>query len=173
MAPTDPVRIISFDEREASPGLADAVHNSLAYRVAEIERHIHSWEHWLPAALTPVTAISGDNTWGDAVALIAAGDTPIIAGSVYHDLHRMYITDVSVNTTYRIRLIAGASAAAGLAAGTYTEFMMRAVTTTNDRTSVEVQSKRIASATPWWVQVWNATNGATLSLFVGIHEYEG
>lgn len=159
----------------ATAGL-NGTHDSLSYRVAEIERHFHSYERWFGSGgetLTPFTLDSGNNTWGAWVALLAAGDTPAIAGSAYYDPHRILITATERNSPYRVQLAFGASGAAALAAGAYTEVIFSPASNLVDAGPIDINCRRLASGTPMWGRCWNADNTGTISLFVGIHEYEG
>ena len=76
----------------ATLGLLDTK-DSLAYRVAEIERHIHSWDRRIGLSAAPsgevtraarlansTTAFvvtSGNNDWGSWLQILGSGDTLI------------------------------------------------------------------------------------------------
>jgi len=98
---------------EAVNGLL-GVNNSLAYKVHEIEKHLHNREYWFgqnaspdqgvtagqKGGMTPFIAssISTSDGWGAWLPLLGSGDTPSVVGSgnVKFDMHRMEITDVTV-----------------------------------------------------------------------------
>jgi len=99
-------------DNEAVDGLL-GVSNSLAYKVHEIEKHLHNREFWFGQAASPVQGVTagtkgigvpfvtssidtGDG-FGAWIPVLGSGDTPSVAGSgnVKFDLHRMEITDVT------------------------------------------------------------------------------
>jgi len=176
-------------EATANTGLLETP-DSLAYRVAEIDRHLHSRERWLGKlavqtatdwaddTLTPFVAISGNNAYGadanDEAQVVGTDDTPIIAGSVYFDVHRIMVIDATHQTVYKLRLVWGTGTmAAAIAAGQTTETMVQVISAAARRSPVDMRMPRIATDTKVWVQAWNATDNATVSFLVGYHEYEG
>jgi hypothetical protein len=183
--------IISIDG-SASLGLGGTA-NSLGYRVAELERHFHARERWFGKlgsqtatdwaddTLTPYRAISGDGAYGsdanDEAQVLGAADTPSIADKTHFDIHRIFITAVSVDTVYKLRIVYGTGTMAdAVTAGQYSEAMVK-FDRLNPQQSAgipfDVMMPRCAVGTKVWVQAWNATNNATVDFFVGIHEYEG
>lgn len=168
--------VAAVDEVE-SLGL-EGVHDSVGYRVAEIERHFHSYERWfgltgVQNTLAPFVADSGNNTWGAWIPVLVAGSTPAIAGSVYYDPHRIMIAATERTTPYRIQFGFGASGAAALAAGTYTSFMYVSGSNLVDSGPLDVHSHRQPVGTLMWARTWNSNNTGTIDFFVGLHEYEG
>ena len=117
-------------------GLTGVV-NSLAYRVGEIERHLHSGARWFETADTPEGEFhvadriglgtgafridAGDDTWGDWVQILGSQDTPTVEGKVYFDPHQVIVENTERAATYFIQIARGSSGDAGYAAGTYTE----------------------------------------------------
>ncbi|GAG40607.1 unnamed protein product, partial [marine sediment metagenome] len=116
------------------------VNNSLAYRVHEIERHFHNYERWFGLAAAPNGEIhradtitdnvapfqidAGNNTWGTWVQVLGSADTPDITGSTHYDPHKIDIVGAQVaNVVYFVQLAYGASGAAGLSAGTYSDIV--------------------------------------------------
>lgn len=163
---------------DAALAAADAV---------EIEHHLHSRERWLaklavPAGnkvtdsgLTSFQIDSGNNTWGNAVLTLDTADTPVLAGKTYFDLHRLFFTATERSTVYRVQLIWGASAAAGVAAGTYSEVIYRPDASTppgQDRSPIELQMPRLPAGSQVWARCWNAENTGTMDFMLGIHEYD-
>ena len=162
--------------------------------IYEIEHHLHNRERWLGrrATITQTyaaqedtnagfVAISGDNAFGtdagDTVIVIGTGDTPVIAGMAYFDLHELYFTGSSSGTSWRLRILYGSAAQtptqAG-AAGQYSDSFERLDTgapPTNAGTPVVIMMPRVPAG--YWVRAigWNATNNATLTFLVGVHEY--
>ena len=126
-------------------------------------------------------AISGHNAYGtdanDAALVLGTDDTPRITGMTRFDLHRLFIAAVSVNTPWKLRIIYGSgSMLEAIASGQYTEVVL-AQDDTNPQQAVgipvDVIMPRIHCETDKvWVQVWNATNDATIDFLVGLHEYE-
>lgn len=175
----------------ATVGLAGTA-NSLAYRVAEIERHFHGYERWLCKAATPTgthfadrlgaeassTAgweiTSGNNTWGNWLQILGAGDTPVIPGMVKFDLHRWTTITTDSISTWFIQIGFGASGAAALAAETYSSFVFVPASTNDRTTPIDIITRRQAAGTLAWVRGWSVgANGKKASFMVGLHEYEG
>ena len=168
-------------------GLA-GVHNSLAYRVHEIEKHFHSRERWWGATGapdetnaidanvdTPFVAVSGNDDWGTAIPICGSSDNPGLSGDVYFDAHTILVTDTDHATPYRIRLIYGSStSAAAISAGQWSEGMF--ITSTGPfSTGLPASGRMPRVAVGWkvWVQVWNASNGSNVDFFWGCHSYPG
>jgi len=174
----------------ATDGLA-GTDNSLAYRVHEVERHFHSYERWFGAATVPngeihvadrigttTTAFqtdAGNLTWGNWLQVLGSSDTPADAGNAHYDLHRMQIVAVeNANATHLVQVAFGASGAAALVAGTYTEFAFRPQSVQGSETIVSVQSRREDVGTKTWVRhLTVGQNTSTMGFFIGLHEYEG
>jgi len=181
--------IAKIDEL-ATDGLL-GVHNSLAYRVHEIEKHLHSAGSWFGKAVTPsgethvadrvgtgVDAFqldAGNDDWGSWVQVLGSTDTPARAGNVKFDPHEIVIASAERIGIYFIQMTRGDSGAAGLAAGTYTE-LVYASDRTGARASgiTEVQTGRATAGDKLWARcLCIGKNTATIDLFVGIHEYVG
>ena len=177
-----------YDEVVASPGLSTAIQNSLAYRVAEIERHLHSGGRWFGAAASatethkadrigtttsPFQLDGGDNTWGDWVQLFGSDDTPDRAGYAYFDPHQFILTDTENASVYFVQVGRGETGAAALTAGTYIEFV--GVATVQKATEVVLlQTGRSPAGSLLWGRCWSVgDNTGTIDFFLGIHEYEG
>lgn len=174
----------------ATDGLAGTF-DSLAYRVQEIDRHIHGRERWwgalagpneanaIEANVTrPYVAVSGADTWGTAIPVVGTGDVPTIAGDAYWDAHRVLITDLDDETdAWRLRLIYGTGTSGeAITAGQWTEVMVQSNAVPGNRAGgqpVDVIMLRVASGTKLWAQSWNNTNAEELSFFLGVHGYEG
>ena len=163
--------------------------NSLAYRVHEIEKHVHNRaRRWGATAAPdetnaieanvnrPFVAISGNNAWGAAIPIIGTADAPVPApDNARFDLHHLMIVDVDDTTVYRIRIIYGTGTSAdAIAAGQWTEFMFMAGTgpkTTG--AAMEVMMPRVAVGAKCWASVWNASNLSEVDFFIGVHGYAG
>jgi hypothetical protein len=169
--------------------------DSLAYRVEEIEKHFHNRECWRGKLAvqsgtnwaddnidTPFVAVSGANDWGtdtdDEAKVLGTGDTPFIGGNVKFDPHRILITAVSSSTPYKMRLIWGTGTMAeAIAANQWSCFMYRFDSISPAVEAgfpVDIKLPRLRSGIDkLWAQVWNLTDNATISFFIGIHEYDG
>ena len=164
--------------------------NSLAYKVAEIERHFHSGARWFEAAGTPdgedhvadrigtvggggaFEIDSGNQTWGSWVQILGSDDTPTVEGKAYFDPHLLAVEDSERAGTYFVQFARGASGAAGYAAGNYTEVVL---TLTNKPDNiVPVQTGRAPAGSKLWARCMTpAFDTGTLEFYIGIHEYEG
>lgn len=170
------------------------VSNSLAYRVAEIERHLHGRERWFGKLAvqtatdwadnniaTPYRVTSGANAYGtdanDEAQVIGTADTPAMAGNVRFDLHRIFIVAASSETVWKLQVIYGTGTMAdAIAADQYSTFMLKvdAAASSSPALPVDIMMPRgTCGVTKVWMRGWNATNNATLDFFVGLHEYEG
>lgn len=186
---TDSAEIAKID-LAPTDGLTGVV-DSLAYRISEIEKHLHNRERWYGKlavqtatdwadnTLTPFVAISGNNAYGtdanDEAKVIGTADTPGIAGMAKFDLHRIFISAASAATIWKLQIIYGTGTMAdAIAAGQFSTFMVRTTTpTATQDVPVDVMMPRGAcGATQVWLRAWCATDNATISFFVGVHEYE-
>ena len=177
----------------AVDGLA-GTSNSLAYRVHEIERHLHSGASWFGAANTPDTTVhvadrigtctaafqidGGDSsatpTWGSWVQVLGSDDTPARTSLAYFDPHEMLIASAQEETVYMIQFARGASGAAGLAAGTYTELVVGVDATKKFKSITSVQTGRAPAGSLLWARcIAMGQNTGTLSFYFGLHEYQG
>lgn len=173
----------------ATDGLA-GTSNSLAYRVHEIERHLHSYEHWFETATVPdaelhradrigdgagaFQADAGNDDWGAWVQLLGSEDTPVAVGSAHFDLHVVMVEAAERAETYFIQIAAGASGAAALAAGDYTEFVYRPILLNIQSSPVVIQMRRQDTTTKVWARcMCPGQNTATLDFYFGLHEYPG
>lgn len=173
----------------ATSGLA-GVSNSLAYRIHEIERHIHGYERWFETAATPnggthvADAIgtgggafqldAGNDGWGAWIQMLGTTDTPAIAGSVYYDPQRILIESTERDATYFLQFGYGATGSAALTAGSYTESIVIPSSNLTDSGPMEVQSRRQTAGTKLWGRTMcPGQNTATIDLYPGIHEYPG
>lgn len=171
----------------ATDGL-EGVEDSLAYRIHEVERHFHSYEHWFGLAavpvgethradhmvMTPFQMDAGNDTWGSWLQILGSSDTPHVSGRASFDFHRMLVSDVERDKTLiLIQLVFGEDADVALATDIVTELMF-----TPEKNMRQdpyfIQSRRQASATKIWARCWvDGTNTGTVDFFIGIHEYEG
>lgn len=173
----------------ATDGLS-GTNNSAAYRAAEVERHLHSFERWLETAAVPNAEVhvadsigsgsgafqidAGNLTWGAWVQILGSSDIPVIAGSTNYDIHKLVVDATERNETYFIQIAYGASGAAALAAGEYTELVLEPTGNQAEAGPITVQSRRETAGNKAWVRcMCPGQNTATLDFYVGLHEYEG
>jgi hypothetical protein len=183
---SDKQKIDSF----ATDGLT-GVSNSLAYRTHEIERHLHHWERWFGLAavpdaevhradsivdnVAPFQADGGNDTWGSWLQVLGSSDTPAITGSAYYDLHQIDVVAAErANTTYLIQIALGASGAAALTAGDYSELVFHPQSVQGRPAPLTFQARRVVVTTKAWVRILaRGQNTGTMDFYVGLHEYEG
>ena len=166
--------------------------DSLAYRVAEIERHLHSYERWLCKAATPSAThfadrigaeagstagfeiTSGNNTWGAWLQILGSGDTPVVAGGVKYDLHRLTTITTDSVTTWFIQLGFGVSGAQALTDNTYCSVVYVPAGASDKTVPIEIMTRRQNAGTLAWARGWSVgANGKKVSFMIGLHEYEG
>lgn len=176
-------------DESAVNGLA-GTENSLAYRVHEVEHHLHSYERFLETAAVPsgethvadevgdgggaFQVDAGSNAWGEWVQVIGSDDTPVQAGNVSFDFHRLEIEATERNATYFVQIAFGASGAAALAAGDYTVVVFTPQSNLADSGPVTVQAERQDSGTKVWVRCkCPGQDTGTFDFYPGLHEYPG
>jgi len=182
-------KLAKIDQAD-SKGLA-AAHNSLAYRSGEIDRHEHSRErwvgihaavdatHWGGDTLTPFVAISGASIYGtddpgDTALVLGTADTPVIAGNTYFDINQISVIGSTSTTPWKLRIVYGAGTMAdAITALQFTETMVVVASQAGRLGTAAIRMPRVTAGVQLWVQGKNATNNATISFFVGLHEYEG
>ena len=168
----------------------DGVSNSLAYKVHEIERHFHGWERWFGLAgapdaehradrigttTTPFQANGGNLVWGSWLQILGSTDTPTNGSMAKFDLHRIQMVAVQrINATYFVQIALGASGAAALESGDYTEFVFHPQSAQAQEVPVEMIARRKDAGTKAWLRCLAVgENTGTMDFFFGIHEYEG
>ena len=178
---------VKIDE-QAVDGLEGTV-DSLAYKVEEIERHLHSGARWFETATAAdgedhvadrigsgggaFQMDAGNDTWGDWIQVLGATDTPAVAGKVYYDPHQFIVDDTERASTYFIQIARGTSGAAGLAAGTYSEFIYGA-SVQKEVGIIPVQTGRAPAGSKLWARcMCPGQDTGTIDFYFGIHEYEG
>ena len=157
--------------------------------VHEIETHLHSAGSWfgkaaIPAGTThladrigaginPFQIDAGNEDWGAWVQILGSTDTPARAGHTYFDPHLIYIPDAQEEVTYFVQFGRGASGAAALAAGTYTELVLGVDATKKFKSDVVIQNNRAPAGSLIWARCLAiGKNTATLDFYLGIHEYD-
>ena len=175
---------------KAVGGLSTAASNSLAYRIASIERHFFSGARWFEAAGTPSDTHkadrigtvggagafridAGNNTWGSWVQILGSDDTPIRTNWAYFEPSQIIVENTETAATYFVQITRGASGEAGYSAGNYSEFIYSA-TVQKDTGVVTVQTGRAPAGSLLWARCMApGENTATFDFYLGIIEYEG
>ncbi len=187
---SDLATILGYTEKiddAATDGLT-GTSNSLAYRVNEIEKHMHSrGRFWgsngaatetnaIDANVdTPFVAVSGNDDWGVAIPICGTGDDPTDLSYAKFDAHFVLVTDTDHATPYRLRFVYGTGTSGeAIAADQWSEGMF--ITSTGPFSSgvpLGGQMPRVDVGTKLWCQVWNATSGSNVDFFWGCHGYIG
>ena len=168
----------------------NGVDNSLAYRVQEIERHLHSYERWFELAGTPAAEThradaagtgagvfqidAGNDDWGSWLQILGSSDTPADGSAAKFDMHRLLVTATERNAIYVVQIGFGATGAASLTAGRYIEVVFLPASNVVDSGPVDVNCRRVSAGTKGWARcICPGQDTATLDFMFGIHEYEG
>ncbi len=157
--------------------------------IQEVERHIHNRERWFGVAVSPsgitnggdsdvmapYVPDAGNDDWGAWVLLLGTADTPSIPGMTKFDPHRLFLTAMERNTSiHRVQIAWHAtSATMALAAGDYTELMIKPSSASFLSIPVPMRTERQDAGATIWIRVWaDGQNTGTVNMFLGIHEYE-
>lgn len=177
-------------DAEAVDGLA-GVSNSLAYKVQEIEMHIHSAGSWFESATTAVGTThtadrigdgagafqldAGNDTWGAWVQILGSTDTPARTGMAKYDPHLITIPAAEVEGSYFIQFTRGTvDATTSFAAGHYTELVLVISDKKKADAIIPIQTGRATAGDMLWARCMVAgVDTATLDFFLGLHEYVG
>jgi hypothetical protein len=179
-------------DEAATLGLA-GTNNSLAYRIGEVERHFHGWDRWLCAAAVPngevhvadrigataaskvpFTITSGNDTWGAWTQILGSGDTPVVAGNVKYDFHRILVLVANTVSPYFLQIGFGATGAAAVTAEALSSLVLNPASNTDKTDYLDIMTRRQAAGTKAWARCWCVgASGKTLTIMFGLHEYEG
>lgn len=184
-------------DNQAVDGLL-GVNNSLAYKVEEMEKHIHNVERWIGISgdqsgtdwsdsvsdatmIPPFVAISGDDTYGadadDEAKILGTSDLPLITDMVKSDIHHLFVVASDDTSIWWLRVVYGSGTMAdAITAGQYSEYPVIPDAAVQGSISVvtDILMPRITCGTDKiWVQGKNTTDNATISFYVGLHEYSG
>jgi hypothetical protein len=156
------------------------------------QQHVHSREYWFGisgdqsgndwgdgTSLTPYRAISGNGDFGgdanDEAKVLGTDDTPILAGGLTVDVHRILVVGVSVDTEWRLRIVWGTGTMADAITANQVSALMVKFDSVNPQLSagvpVDVRMPGFDVGYKVWIQAQNATNNATIDFYVGVHEY--
>ena len=156
-------------------------HTETFSEVVEIAKHFHNKCRWLgngavEDSLTGYTVISGNGIFGSETVLLTSIQTPIDVGvgNTLWDLNRVFPLTLSSATAYIVRWIWGTGTVGDAeAARQYSEsIIMSTGLGANVRgSSTDIMMPRLPIGTKLWAKCKNATNLATITMIVGIHEY--
>lgn len=177
-------------DNAATDGLL-GVENSLAYRLEEIEKHLHNREKWFGLAGTPsgethvadrmaggilpFQLIAGNDDFGSWVQILGSSDTPIRGSSQKFDGHRFMITDTNSTDPFIIQVVSGETFGIALKITTeeFTEVPYISATNNNDSGVGDIMSSRIDVGEKVWARcACIGSSGSTIDFYHGIHEYE-
>jgi hypothetical protein len=169
----------------ATNGLT-ATADSLAYRLGEIERHLHGYQRWygmvagggtaanrataVGQAVAPFVIDGGNKVYGDWVNILGTSDT-----TLKYDPHSLLVAATETpSIAHFIQIAFGVSGDAAVLAGTYCELVYRSVSAASRQAPTNFMARRQAAGTPAWARVLAyETDTSTLSFYLGLHTYEG
>jgi len=159
------------ETRDDAEYTEEHMHNRERWAGLRVPQTATQWADW--ATLAPFVIVSGNNTWGASTQIFGTADTPIFTGGKRGDFYRAVIIANTDNSLYRIRIIWDlVSAAAGVAAGRWTEFVFIRDSAAPQRKVFDIMSPKIGAGMMMWCECWNVTNLATISILFGVHEYD-
>lgn len=167
--------------------------DSLAYKVNEIEKHLHNNNKIYGLAGTPsgethradritlkpepFQADAGNDDWGSWLQIFGSSDTPLVAGQEFFDFNKVLVVSHERNTTvYVVQIACGESAglATKLIAEDFTEQDLVTGGGSTETGPIVIQNSRFAAGDKVWVRIWaKGANTGTLDFYPGIHEYVG
>jgi len=181
----------------ATNGLS-GVSNSLAYRVEEIEKHLHSSGRCFGAtgapgvgpglltSLLPFKAVTSAtaSTYGSSIVVFnGTEDFDLTFTPVYTDPHKILVTDVSDSGIWKLRMANSgwngsantyATMAEAVTANKYSEFIIKVDSTKADAVALSVQTGRMRIGSTLWAQVMHDDSGAeTMKFLICAHGYVG
>ncbi len=122
-----------------------------------------------------VLTAAADSTYGAAVQVLGTADTPRVSGNTTFHVAGFMVEAVNSNTIYKVRLVWGASVAAGLAASQFTETWVFGDTANPQQsqpTAIAVHMSEVAVGTEVWIQIANASGAQTMDLAIDIAEHD-
>jgi hypothetical protein len=156
-----------------------------------IKQHHHNYEKWFGLAavpsgevhradrmaggIAPFQLVAGNNTFGNWVQVLGSGDTPVQAGKLKFDFHRVLVTGTNSTRPFNIQIIIGESSgfAAKLLAEDFDEFPYISATNNNDSGINETIDKRYVVGEKVWMRCVDiGGNGTNINFYIGVHEYD-
>jgi hypothetical protein len=151
-----------------------------------IDDHFHNYEevYGLAAApsashfgdretLTPYEIISGVGVFGAEVGLIGTADTPFRTGSIFYDIRRISVQDVSVATAFILRILwktPAQTVAQDITAKQYTDTVIQQLTANGNNKPQDVFNVRVPVGYASYAMIKNAA-AANTHIFILVHEY--
>ena len=182
--------------------VVDGLVDTVLSEVREVEKHLHNYERWIgpagtPAGETHIADVLGHatdtpagvitsfqltsgatKTWGTALQILGSTDCALVlpvGRQAYFDFHRLRVTAAQTTShQWILRIIAGATAAAGVTAGTFTLIPLFVETTNKVQIApVEPLTERHAAGTKMWAQLLHVSDddAETMDLQFGLHGY--
>ena len=168
--------------------------DSLAYRVEEIEKHLHSAGRFfgysgtpnataLLSSITPWNLVAGTGTYGTAVQILKGDedfDLPFTPAKF--DPHRLFVIDASDDAVYKIRIANSqwngsthtyATMAEAVTANKYSESIIQIADSKAPSASIPIQTGRAMVGSMVWAQVWSSVNASDIDILIGLHTYVG
>ena len=152
-----------------------------------VEDHFHNYNNLFGLAAVPTATHFGDreslnpyiiesgaSAFGTEVGLIGSGDTPVRVGMTLYDPRIISVVDTSNNTPSCLRLIWKTPAQSindAITAMQYSDVVIHQQTAAGQNKPQDGWMIRIATGNELWGMVKNATNHATVSILVNMHEY--
>ena len=173
-------------EEVATTGLL-GVNNSIAYKVHEIERHLHGWERRYGVAVAadathkmdpisdgnavvPFRIDAGTSDWGDWVQVIGSADT--VLSFDFHNI--MVVAAEGANKTWFLQFGIGATGAGMLTDETYSELVFTPQSVNGRPTSIPSMSEKAPAGSLGWARcLCRDTDTHWLDFYIGMHFYEG
>ena len=118
--------------------------------------------------LTAFQVDSGNDTWGTALCIVGSGDTPISAGNTQFEICHILFSEAEQAEFYKLRLAWGATYAAAITAGDYSEKMVNPDVMPSQ--AMDFSMPRVDVGTKVWAACWVTDNTGTLDFFVAIQE---
>lgn len=173
---------------KATGGLG-TVRDSVGYKLAEIDRHIHSYWRWygklaVPAGGrvaaefgsedSPFTITAGGDDFGPWVQIADVNDTPFAPGQEFFDIHKLHIESADGSSTYAIQISFGETGDGGIASKTYSTEPLTPQTNQIDSGPIDTGCKRQPVGTKVWTRCKRrGQTGGDILFYYGFHEYEG
>jgi len=171
------------DNIEIIDGKIDIINGKVDRNYNEIEvidRHFHNREIWfgngaVEDSLVPYTLVSGNNDFGSEVLILNSTDTPVDAGMIKFDPHKIEVVEVDTDSEYYLRIIWG-SGTVGEAetAKQYSTFPVTpsGVGSNISGDPIDTKVKRInCGIDKVWMKCKNVSNLAEIYVQLGLHEY--
>jgi len=152
-----------------------------------IDDHFHNYEEVYGVAaaptathfgdretLTPYLVTSGNGVFGTETGLLGTSDTPFRVGKTFFDVRRVSVQDVSNANAFILRMTWGTPSqtpAQAVTAMQYSDTVIQQLTANGNNKPQDLWNVRVPVGYQVWAQIKNATNNATVHIFILVHEY--